>query len=240
MEEKIIEEIKNNNTNISELLSKNEELLQEAGFNPPVTNYVLENEDKIKFPTGYVRTVNQFTKEYKLNDLILEDTTKKNIAYALQLSDYYNFMVNRFNIWGSVETMFYKQMFLNIISVIEALIVECSNRINNACIDCDKSSKCANVINKHSRGNMKDSVKRLNEMGIMGLSSEEMDRLIELYDLRNNIHIRLNEQNEFMDDVFNLYLYNESITFLRKIDSVIYEKAVPYFEKCMGFKDKNA
>lgn len=238
MEDKYIKEIKKNNKDVSELLSVNEHLLEEAGYNPPVNNYVFEIDDKIKIPTGYVRTVNKFTIDYKLNDLILENTTRKNIAYALQLSDYYNYIVNRFNIWGPVETMFYKQMFVNVISVIEALILESSNRINGVCKECDKSPRCSNVINKSSRANMKDALKRLHELGIVTLSSEETDRLIELYDLRNKIHIRLNEQNEFLSDVFNIELYNESIIFLKKMDEMLYENAIPLFDDCIGFKQK--
>lgn len=138
-----------NNKSISELLSSNENIIIKEGYKPPVSNYSVDRDDRIKIPAGYIRTAQQFVTAYHLTELVLDNSTRKNIAYALQLSDYYNYLVNRFYVWGSVETMFYKQMFVNIISVIEALITESTNRLNIYCKNCKRIDKCKKNINKY-------------------------------------------------------------------------------------------
>lgn len=175
---------------------------------------------------------------YHLGDLVESHNTRKNISYALQFSDYYNFLVNRFNVWGSIETMLYKQAFINVISIIEALILESSNRINHFCKQCKNISKCKNNICKKDRENMKCAAEKLFELGILDINKAEKNRLIELYDLRNKIHIRLNDQNEFLDCKYNMTLYNEAIELLQKVDDCLWKNAVPLYKKCIGYKSK--
>ena len=227
-----------NNKKISELLNENEQILIIEGYNPPINNISVKMEERIKFPPGYIRTADEFIQSYCLNDLVKDKHIRKNIAYALQLSDYYNFILNRFNVWGSIEVMLYKQAFINIISIMEALILESVSRINDNCKQCKKIDKCENNINKFDRGNMKYAVEKLYGIGILKISENEKKRMIELYDLRNKIHIRLNEINEFMDDKFNNDLYNEGIKLLKKTDSVLVENAIQYYDKCVGYKAK--
>lgn len=223
---------------ISQLLDENENLLREAGYKPPSNNYAVEKNKRIKFPTGYIRTSGEFWNTYHLAEIVNFRDVRNNISYALQLSDYYNFLVNRFNIWGSIEIMLYKQAFVNLISIIEALILECANRINAHCQLCDQIGQCSNNINKTDRYNMKNAVNKLTEIGILNLSEVQKDRLIELYEMRNKIHIRLNEQNEFLDNKFNRDLYNETIGMLQYVDTQIYENAVRYYHSCMGYVEK--
>lgn len=129
-------------------------------------------------------------------------------------------------------------MFINIISIIEALILECINMIDAKCGECKNASKCENKINKKARENMKLAAERLYKLNILDFPEEKFKRLIEFYNYRNKIHIRLNEQNEFLDDKYNLHLYNESIEMLKTIDSKLYEKAVPLYSSCLGFRKK--
>lgn len=227
-----------NNRIISELLIENEKILKEEGYNPPVINFAVDSDERVKIPAGYVRTTNDFCADYHLSELIIENSTKKNISYALQLSDYYNFIVNRFYVWGSIETMMYKQMFINVISIIEALILECINRVDDGCCKCKQAGKCENKINKYARENMKQAAERLYQLDILSIPDDKFERLIELYDYRNKIHIRLNEQNEYLDDKFNLQLYNESIEMLKLVDATLYERAIPFYGVCMGFVKK--
>lgn len=131
--------------------------------------------------------------------------------------------------------MLYKQAFVNVVSIIETLILESANRINCFCQKCKKIDKCKNNICKKDRGNMKRAVERLFELGILDINEEEKNRLIELYDLRNKIHIWLNDQNEFLDRKYNRILYNEAIGMLQKVDDCLWENAVPLYKKCIGY-----
>ena len=100
-----LEEYYSNIEKISSLLSRNEELIREEGYNPPLDNFTIEKENRIKMPQRYIRTSKEFWIQYHLNEIVDNRNTKNNISYALQLSDYYNYLVNRFYIWGSIEIM---------------------------------------------------------------------------------------------------------------------------------------
>ena len=230
--------LKNNNAKISELLIENEKILKSEGYNPPCFNYSVEKNERIQMPAGYIRKSGEFWEKYHLAELVESRNTSNNISYALQLSDYYNYIVNRFNVWGSIEIMLYKQAFVNIVSIIEALILESANRINQYCKRCPDIGRCKNNICKKDRENMKSAVLKLSDMGVLDLSEDEKNRLIELYDYRNKIHIRLNEQNEFLDNKYNRNLYNEVIRLLQKVDEQLCKNAVPLYNDCIGFESK--
>ncbi len=133
--------------------------------------------------------------------------------------------------------MLYKQAFVNIISIIEALILESANRINHFCKQCP-NIKCESNIRKRDRENMKNAVTRLYELKILDINETDKNKLIELYDLRNKIHIRLNIQNEFLNCKYNMTLYNESIRLLQEVTDCLWKKAVPLYKKCIEYKSK--
>lgn len=230
--------IKNMNT-ISSLLNQNEMILKKAGYNPPVTDFFVNKKDRIKMPTGYIRTSNEFCQKYHLYEIVKSQETRKNISYALQLSDYYIFLINRFYVWGSIEAMLYKQAFVNLLSIIEAIILESANNINEYCNKCKNIGKCANNISKKERSTMKTALKKLSSLGILEFETDEKERLLELYDLRNKIHIRLNPQNEFLDNKYNMELYNETIGYLKRVDEFLWKNGTIYYNSCIGYVIKN-
>ena len=233
MDEKSKKELIANNKEISRLLAENENILRRSGFQPPVQNYFVGKDDSIIIPSGYIRTSGAFWQSYHLNDIVKARNTKNNISYALQLSDFYNFLLNRFNIWGSIEIMLFKQATVNIVSIIEALVLECANNINENCQKCPKIANCNNNLNKYDRENMKHALEKLYQLGIIVLTNDEYMSLIYLYNLRNKIHIRLNQQNEFLDKKYNMELYNNSINLLQKVDEQILKNGVALYNSCM-------
>ena len=237
--EKLKKYIKNNKI-ISYYLEENENILKSEGYFPPSKNFTVKRGKRINIPKGYIRTAEKFQKLYHLNDLVESPNVNKNISYALQLSDFYNFILNRFNIWGSIEVMVYKQAFINVVSIMEALISESSNCINSFCeqSQCKNTSKCKNNISKQDGKNMKRAVERMFELGILDKNEVNEDRLKELYDLRNKIHIRLKTENEFLDQEYVITLYNESLETLKKVDKCLWKNAVPRYKKCMGYESK--
>ena len=101
------QKIKENNRQISRLLAENENLLRERGYNPPVHNYALNDIDRIKFPSNYIRTKDIFIEKYKLEFFFENPVIRSNVAYSLQMSDMYNYIINRFRTFGSINTMLY-------------------------------------------------------------------------------------------------------------------------------------
>lgn len=227
-----------NNKLISSLLKENEELIKDSGYNPPVNNYAADKNARVNIPSGYIRTSGDFWCRYHLSEIVQDRNVRNNISYALQLSDYYNYLLNRFNIWGSIEIMLYKQAFINEVSIIEALILESATRINKFCQKCNNIGICKNNICRDDRENMKKASKKLYELGVLDLSKEEFSQLQDSYDYRNKIHIRLNEQNEFLDQKYNLKLYNATIMLMQRIDECLWKNAVPLYSSCIGFAPK--
>ena len=223
----------NNNRKITELLKENENILREAGYKPPVTNYVLERIDRIGFPSGYIRTVAEFNEKYHLREICPNRTIRHNITYALEVSDLINFVINRVNIWGSVETIFFKLAVVNLVSVIEAIILEATNNICCSPSSCGKTNDCRYHFSKEERNYARSAVKKLSMIGILDFDIEKISRVQEIIELRNRIHIRLTKGNEMNMDDFTLDLYNEVVLLLQDIDRQIYEKAVPCYRCCL-------
>ena len=117
LNKEIEKQIAENNQKISALLAENENLLRCAGLNPPAANAALPPEKKIQFPSGYIRTVGHFKFRYHLSEIFPTKATRHNVTYALEVSDLMNYIVNRINIWGPVEVIFYKLAIVNIVSI---------------------------------------------------------------------------------------------------------------------------
>lgn len=236
MKDEVLQQYINNNEAISRLFGENEKMIREAGYKPPSVNFVVESKKRVNIPSGYIRTSHEFKDKYHLAEIVDKRNVRNNISYALQLSDYYNFVLNRFNVWGSIETMLYKQALINIVSIMEALILESSTRINLHCQKCKDIGKCKNNICKFDRKNMKKAAERLYDLGVLKITEVELKRLIELYNYRNKIHIRLNAKNEFLDGKYDQNLYNEAIELMKKIDDCIWQEAVPLYDRCIGIE----
>lgn len=218
-----------NNKKITELLNENEAILREAGYNPPMANYVLDRTEKIGFPPRYIRTVAAFNTKYHLQEICPTRTTRHNITYALEASDLINFIMNRMNIWGSVKTIFFKLAIVNFVSVIEAIVLEAANNICCNASSCGKTINCYYHFSKEERNNARKAIEKLALIGILDFDTEKISRVQEIIDLRNRIHIRLANGNEMNMDDFTLTLYNEVVALLQDIDEQIYKKAVPHY-----------
>lgn len=155
--------------------------------------------------------------------------TRQNITYTLEASDLINFVMNRVNIWGSVETIFFKLAIVNFVSVIEAIVLEASNNICCRASNCGKTKTCYYHFSKEERNSARKAVEKLALVGILDFDADKISRVQEIIDLRNRIHIRLAKGNEMNMDDFTLSLYNEVVTLLQEIDKQIFEKAVPHY-----------
>lgn len=228
---KIIE----NNKTINRLLLENEQLVKSKGLKPPSSNYALDNKERLKIPSGYIRTSDLFNSKYYLDLIVTEKKVKKNIAYSLQFSDFHNYLLNRFDVWGSVGTILYKHDFINLISIIESLILESASNLSEQCKsrNCKEMSKCKKHVNKNQKNYIREAIDKLYDLGILQYGKKEIERLKELIDFRNRIHIRLAEGNEFLDDKFNLALHNETIKILLEIVEMLKDNAVPFYSKCI-------
>lgn len=225
VQQKIID----NNQKISEMLRENEMLLREAGYDPPVKNLTLPQGEQIQFPTGYIRTVASFNEKYHLRAIFPYRYSRHNVTYALEVSDLMNFVFNRINIWGPVETVFYKLAIVNLVSIMEAIVLEAANNICHNARCCGKTKKCPIHFSKEERNNARLALQKLVMIDVLNYDEEKLTRVQEIIDLRNRIHIRLTKGNELQLDDFNLALYNEVIHLLQDLDEQIFQKGVSLY-----------
>lgn len=218
-----------NNQKISQLLEENENILRECGYSPPVQNFALDAKEKIKFPSRYIRTVASFDKKYHLQEIFPDREVRHNVIYTLEVSDLINYLFNRIHIWGPVSTILYKLAIVNLVSVIEAIVLEAANNICNHACCCGKVKTCKNHFSKEQRNNARKALEKLVAMKVIDFDDDKLSRLQEIIDLRNRIHIRLTTGNELKLADFNLELYNEVIAFLQIIDDQVYQNAVPIY-----------
>lgn len=225
VEERIIE----NNRKISELLVENENLLRQLGLNPPVDNIALEPKKRIQFPWGYIRRVEDFKSKYHLNVIFPTKATRHNVTYALQVSDLMNYIANRINIWGSVEVIFYKLAIVNVVSIMEAIILEAGNNICRCSNSCNKNDSCCLHFTKSQRGYVKNALDRLVELNVLRLSQQEVNHIKSVIDLRNRVHIRLTNGSELAEADFSCETYNDAMSWLKTVNEQIYQYAVPLY-----------
>lgn len=229
LDPEIQQRIARNNEQISELLRENEVLLREAGYDPPLKNITLPQREQIQFPAGYIRTVAKFNEKYHLREIFPYRYSRHNVTYALEVSDLMNYMFNRINIWGAVETVFYKLAIVNLVSIMEAIILEAANNICRNASYCGKTKKCFNHFSKGERNNARLALQKLVLIDVLDYDEEKLSRVQEIIDLRNRIHIRLTKGSELQLDDFNLELYNEVVQLLQDVDEQIFRKGVPLY-----------
>ena len=69
----------------------------------------------------------------------------------------------------------------------------------------------------------------MKELNIVDFTEGQLERIKEIIELRNRIHIRLAENNEFNSSDFCLALYNEVIGLLKQISEAIYKNGVKLY-----------
>ena len=94
------------------------------------------------------------------------------------------------------------------------------------------------LLSKEEKNKLKPAIKKLCSIGILNFSTDTANKIRALVDLRNRVHIRLANNNEFLDSKFNLEQHNNAILLLLEIAEELNSKVVPYYNKCVGFVEK--
>lgn len=213
-----------NNRKISELLKENENLLREEGVKAPLDNYVVEKDEMIQIPSGYIRMVNEIIQQFHLNEIFRNSVTRKNVTYALELSDLHNYIFNRIGIWGPILTITYKLAIVNIASIIEAVVLEVANNVCYTPSTCKNANGCKLHLTKNERNYFSPALKKLISLEVYDLDDAMLQDIESIFSSRNNIHIRLSQKNELLDNTYNMSLYNKAILILRTIMQQSYER----------------
>ncbi len=251
--------IEENSQTITQLLRENEALLREIGFDPPSNNIMLTDEASIKFPSNYIRQADYFREKYHLRDIFVKekgDVDGKNIAdncaYALIVSDIYNYWINRFGFWGVVASLIYKDGIINFVSVIEAMVKEGTKKYACKCDHCKNKESCNKRIlkadlKKRTKGGNKPELSLGEYVDLMeklkfvenpilvfddNIGKENVyQKLKSMIDIRNYVHITKSDVNSLNNNQFDLKNYNECLKLLQMFSAAIYER-IDQQKKC--------
>ncbi len=230
-----IDEIKaqiiSNNAKISELLTENETLCRQMGLEPPATNYAPSVKKRIHFPSKYIRTKEFYVRKYKLQYFFSNNEVVSNVAYSLQMSDLYNYILNRFYVFGSLETMIYKAAIINYVCIIESLIGQVYDDMHAYCGSCPDHNHCEFFMPKVKAFAQK--LDAIESKGILNLSSEQFQQIREAYHLRNHMHIySAAKKNEYKTKSFDRKLHNSIIVVMKDITETLFWDMLPATKEC--------
>ena len=235
------EQIINNNKKISELLTENETLLKQLGFEPPATNYAPSVKKRIHFPSRYIRTKEYYVKKYKLNLFFSNQMIASNVAYSLQMSDLYNFILNRFYVFGSLETMIYKAAIINYVCIIESLISQVFEDIHAYCGACPDHDRCEFFMPKDKTKTFSQKLKAIESKGMLNLSPSQFQQICEAYQLRNHMHIySAAKENEHTSKSFDRKLHNSIVNVMKDLTVTLFDDMLPAAKQCyktLEYKD---
>jgi hypothetical protein len=133
------------------------------------------------------------------------------------------------NLFSLVKTIFYKLAIVNLVSIIEAILLETANNICQHANQCKRIGKCRKHFNKDERNNVRKALEKLVLIDVLDYDEAKVQRTLDIIELRNRIHIRLATGSELRLDDFNLELYNEVILLLQDIDKQVFQKGVPLY-----------
>lgn len=208
---KIIE----NNYNIGKLLERNEELyLSELGdYDRRI--YTVDQDDKIKFPQGYVRRKNDFVKLYNLTE-ITHYKNFTNIAYLMQYTDLTQYFFSRFKIHNQLKSVHFYYEVINMVSILEIVSKELAEKYREICSKCKiKKCKCNYIINSQTMDNLKNLISKLNDFQIVNISEEDLNVLHDMIDLRHNVHLTKMDETFYNNKKFSAKQHNIYIQSLK-------------------------
>lgn len=239
-------QIKNELLKATEALQNIEDILKsELELNLPKENLVIPEEIRIHLPKGYIRTVKTIEDEYCLKRLIEDDTLRKNIAYAIQFTDFLNYLFNRFSLGIDAITVgkeFRKISVIYIITIVEAFLAGIIEKFITTCFECQKFGNCTQELAQYLKLHEKEfrkiyegskylsfseSIEFIKEMKI---SKQEYVKRLENFKTfyRNRIHIQYinrssGERPWDYKEEYSTSLYNKAIEILLETREVIKE-----------------
>ena len=215
------EEFKNRLKNVSIELSQLEKLLSENGIDVPNSNISLSDDEKIWLPIGYIRTVSYYLNEYHLNKIFNDKIIARNIAYALQASDLFNYFLNRFRIGLSVGRIFFKHAIINHFSIIEALLYGIVKQFHDFCFFensvCRYNTTCFYYFKNAEKYTFEQLIQKLIDNELLNIPSDIKNKLLLNKGLRDNIHIWDTNSKDYFNEEYCLENYNFLVLILKLI-----------------------
>lgn len=190
---------------------------------------------RVNIPSGYIRTVSEFEKAYKLHEVIDNNKLVRNLYYSLQYLEYLLYVNKTFGIIMGIRTLFFKYALIHIYSIYEGILSGVNESLRMGCSQCKKHASCLHFIPKSKDGTHKKVVGLAEKK--LKLSNEFLDILDKFKKSRDLVHIHTIEQSEHENKEYELLLKEgyRGLTILKK---ELVPKVVAYKKErsCRCFK----
>lgn len=222
-----LDEYKGNLKLAESKLHECERLLRENGVECPVSQPRVVKTDKIWLPAGYIRTAKHFRDAYQLPPAIGDLSTRNNIAYALQYSDFLSYIDNRFYLGEyTVKDVFYRSATAHVMSIVESilfgLVATSHTHCMNGDVVCKKAKNCDLYVKSPNRYGFSGVVDMLTDKSIYTFEDDTRQSILDLKVIRDRVHMWDAGNSDFHDEKFSVKNYNEAITILHLVrDEVI-------------------
>jgi hypothetical protein len=147
---------------------------------------------KMRFPRGFLRQVSHFRSRL---GFINDGNLKKNLSYALILSDVFRWIINRTDLAGIAKEMVIKNVIILMGSICESMAIDGTKGV---------------IGKKHS------FCERASRMVAEGVIDPDLrDKLHWLWDKRTSIHIYELNHQEY--DTYEMADYNKAVTATKEL-----------------------
>lgn len=202
-----------------------ENILRENGVVGPIDHPKVAQKERIWFPSGYIRKADHFREDYGLRKLIIDLKTRNNIAYALQLSDLLNYIINRFYLGDySVGNTFYRMATAHIFTIIESILCGAVNHLHGHCVKgenvCKRAGKCDLYFKRAGSYSFSKLLEKLQNEKIIQLTTDDTEKLETLKEIRDRFHMWDTGDSDFHDAKFKISDYNDAIQLLTRIRDI--------------------
>lgn len=204
-----------------------ERLLRENGVECPVSQPRVAKKEKIWLPAGYIRTAKYFRDAYQLPPSIGDLSTRNNIAFALQYSDFLSYIDNRFYLGDyTIKDVFYRSATAHVMSIFESILFGLVETAHRHCMTddspCKKSKKCEWYMRSPKKYGFTGSIEMVVEKGIYAFDDDTKQVIIKLKEIRDRVHMWDAGSSDFHDEKFSVKNYNEAMAMLHLMrDEVI-------------------
>jgi hypothetical protein len=191
-------------------------------YDTPKENIKKEDFLLANIPDRYIRTADYFRTNYRLNEMISNRIQINNIAYSLQIGDFFNYVLFRFNLFGVIKNLFIKNAIINIFSIQEGILYSAAITLNKYCKDgdnvCKNHSTCPYYIKSRNKLTFNSLIQTFKDK--VGFHHDRYREIMfKLKEIRDNVHIEDVKYSEWAEtERYSIEQYHDALLSLRYLN----------------------
>ena len=160
-------------------------------------------------PQGVIDTIDDLDVEYHLTQIIGYYNLVKNAGHILQTCEFYQYILNHYYVFGSIQFVLRKDIFIHYVSVIETLVIYKGFNLEYK----DKNNEPIRMKNLLDNNDFCKKVP---------IESNLKQEILSFYNKRNKIHLNRAPENELTQDDFSQDDIDQVRNLLKRISDLLY------------------